>query len=110
MSSRRAPPQQPEPQQVIDEATKKKIYFMRVGFGMIAGVISGVIPVIYSQAVGFIIGLLFYALSQFTAKYLLSEEIEPRVVSNVGFFSYIIIWLIFWTLVTTLLQWGSIPG
>lgn len=90
--------------------TKKKIYFMRVGFAVIAGFVSGIIPIMYSQAIGFIIGLLFYAASQFATKYVLPGDVDPRLVSSVGFFSYIIIWLTFWTLVTTLLQWGVISG
>ncbi|MGC9068129.1 MAG: hypothetical protein ACP5IZ_03990 [Thermoprotei archaeon] len=89
----------------LEEPLRKQIYFMRMIIAVIAGIIAGILPPYLSQSIGFAIGILAYALSQYIAikRYKRSPE-ENTQMLTIGIFSYVLLFLIVWSLTITLIN------
>ncbi len=98
-----------EPEQakrkILEEPIRRQIYLMRLFLAIIAGIISGALPPVFSQSIGFAIGIFFYALSQYIAikRYRKSPE-ETTQILTIGIFSYTLLWIIVWSLTITLIN------
>lgn len=103
MSSRQARPSEKFIEQAINENIKRKIYFIRVTHGIIAGVISGFIPIQIAIPIGLLIAMLTYALSHLLVIKVYGSVIDPRLTINIGIFMYFIQWLIFWSMISTII-------
>jgi|GEM_PF-2422171 hypothetical protein len=90
---------------IIEESIRRQIYLMRLLLAIIAGIISGALPLVLSQSVGFAIGIFFYALSQYIAikRYRKTPE-ETTQILTIGIFSYTLLWIIIWSLTVTLIN------
>lgn len=113
MSQREKPKQEKQEDKTIPTETKRKtleeplrkqIYLMRIAIAVVAGILAGLLPPLLSQSIGFAIGILAYALSQYVAirRYKRSPE-ENTQMLTIGIFSYILLFLIVWSLTITLI-------
>ncbi|MEM3833604.1 MAG: hypothetical protein QW128_08500 [Thermoprotei archaeon] len=89
----------------LEEPIRRQIYFMRMVIAIIAGILAGVLPPYLSQSIGFAIGILAYAVSQYVAikRYKRSPE-ENTQMLTIGIFSYVLLFLIIWSLTITLIN------
>ncbi|MCD6409621.1 MAG: hypothetical protein J7L98_04720 [Candidatus Verstraetearchaeota archaeon] len=83
----------------------RKIYFLRAVLAVIAGIISGVAcGVPPNVPVGFLILTIFYAISiQIARKAILKDNLSllpsPRKLYTICIVTYVLLWLVTWTLI-----------
>ncbi len=83
---------------------RDKAYYTRLIMGVIAGLVCGLFKLV--TLTGFYVGMLFLVLSYYVLRFILRlkpGEVEGRVFYREGVGTYIITWLLVWSLTYSML-------
>ncbi len=85
-----------------DDSPNDQQYYVKIFFAFIAAIVCGIGGQAFAGTRGVLFGFLVYILSLYTIRYLL--EVEPselggvqKMVTN-SLFSYLMLWVVIWTL------------